>query len=109
MALVPHAGWYAKHKLGSHVVEAAIRSCAPEDQQALAATLLAGQDVAILAMNQFGRHVVRALLATPGVVKADTENALIRVKDQLRHSRFGRGVLHRLHTGNALRQVMREV
>lgn len=103
VALLPHVGWYAKNKLGSHVVEAAIRSCSPEDQRNLTNQLLADKDhdIAALAMNQFGRHVVRALLATPGPLRDDTEDALVRVKEQLRHSRFGRAVMHKLPTRGA--------
>lgn len=99
IALVPYVGWYAKHKLGSHVVEAAIRMCSLEDQQALAVPLLADQELAGVASNQFGRHVVRALLAGP--LKDDAKEGLVRVKEQLRHSRFGRGVLHKLSAGGA--------
>lgn len=101
VALIPHAGWYAKHKLGSHVVEAALRTCPLEDRGAISTALLADQDIAALATNQFGRHVVRALLSMPGPLKDDTEEALVRVKDQLRHSRFGRGVLQKVHAGGA--------
>jgi len=101
VALLPYVGWCAKHRLGSHVVEAAVKSCAPEDRRALATKLLADQDIAALAMNQFGRHVVRALLAMPGPLKDETEDALVRVKEQLKHSRFGRGVLHKVHAGSA--------
>jgi len=99
VALVPYVAWYAKHKLGSHVVEAAIRVCSLEDQHALATPLLADQELAAVAANQFGRHVVRALLARP--LKGGTQEALVRVKEQLRHSRFGRGVLHKLSAGGA--------
>lgn len=51
-ALLPQAKWHAKHRLGSHVVEAALRSCSQEDQIAIVKALLADQDVASLASSQ---------------------------------------------------------
>lgn len=94
-ALLPEAAWLAKHRLASHVVEAALRSCSAEDQQALAEALLANQHVAALSTNQFGRHVVRALLAMPAT-KEQVENALREVAGQIKYSRFGKSVLQSL-------------
>merc|ERR1711907_314068 len=50
---------FAKHKFGSHVVEAALRHTCFEDQQEMAKELLADKEqLLFLAGNQFGRHVV---------------------------------------------------
>jgi hypothetical protein len=95
-ALLPQAAWYAKHRLASHVVEAALRTCSSDDQHALAETLLTGQHIAVLATNQFGRHVVRALLQLPGALKEETEHAVRQVEDQIRYSRFGKNILQML-------------
>jgi len=55
--------------------------------------LLADKQVVDLANNKFGQHVVRALLATPGMLKQETEQALRGVELELRHSRFGKALL----------------
>jgi hypothetical protein len=94
-ALLPQVAWLAKHKLASHVVEAALISCSVEDQRALAEALLANKNVATLSTNQFGRHVVRALLALPAT-REQVESALREVEDQLKYSRFGKSMLQSL-------------
>jgi hypothetical protein len=91
--LVPQAAFYAKHRLASHTVEAALKFCSPEDQRALAEALLVHDKVATLATHQFGRHVVRSLLSMPEL-KLLAENALKGVDGQIKNSRYGRGILH---------------
>jgi hypothetical protein len=94
-ALLPQAAWLAKHKMASHVVEAALTSCSFEDQQTLAEVLLANQNIASLSTNQFGRHVVRVLCALPAS-KEQAEQALREVEDQIKFSRFGKKHLQSL-------------
>lgn len=101
-ALCRDVGGYAKHKFGSHVVEAALRHGASEDQRALSAALLADtEQLKALAMHQFGRHVVRALLATPGAPGAEAAEALRPMERQLKSSRFGKSVLQALRASLA--------
>jgi len=100
MALRPRAACHAKHRLGSHVVEAVLKSCSPEDGRSIAEPLLANKEVAALATSQYGRHVVRALLAMSGALKQETEDALWQVEKELRQSRFGRGVLQSLRAAS---------
>jgi len=99
-ALLPRVGWYAKHRLASHVVESALKSCSPADQRALAKALLADSQAAVLATNQFGRHVMRALLAMPAEIRQEAEEALKQAEGQLKHSRFGKGMLQLLPAGS---------
>jgi hypothetical protein len=94
-ALLPQAAWLAKHRLASHVVESALRSCSAEDQRTLAEALLANQNVASLSTNQFGRHVVRALFTLPAT-REQVESALREVEDQIKYSRFGKTMLQSL-------------
>jgi len=97
-ALLPHVAWHAKHRLASHVVEAALKTCSAEDQRALAEVLVEEKHIAGLATHQFGRHVVRALLMLPGNIKNEAEHALKQVEGQIKHSRFGKSILQTLPT-----------
>lgn len=96
IAILPNVTWYAKHRLASHVVEAALRSCALEDQRVIAEALLAYQQVSVLATNRFGHHVVQALLALPQPAKQQAEHALRQVEQQLKHSKLGNRILQLL-------------
>lgn len=100
-AILPNAARYAKHQLGSHVVEGALKFCSSDDQRDIAKALLADRDFAALASSQFGRHVVRALLTLPGSLHQDVEDALWQAEVQLQRSRFGKGVLQLLYAGSA--------
>jgi len=84
---------YAKDKFGSHVLEAALRHAGLEDQQVLARELLGdkGQLVA-LASNQFGRHVVKALVSMPDGLKKEALDVLQPMEGQLKASRYGKSV-----------------
>jgi len=93
---------YAKHKFGSHVVEAALRHASPDDQRVLARELLADKEqLMVLAANQFGRHVVRALLATPADIKKEAVAILHTMESQLKSSRYGKSVMQALRTAVA--------
>jgi len=84
---------YTKHKFGSHVVEAALRHASVEDQQGLARELLQDKEELIaLAANQFGRHVVRALLALPDGLRKEALEVLRPMESQLKASRYGKSV-----------------
>jgi hypothetical protein len=93
-ALQNNLNGFAKHKFGSHVVEAALRHSNTDDQRDLVNELLADRDqLMVLASNQFGRHVVRALLTMPGALKQEAVQALRPMQEQLKSSRFGKSVL----------------
>jgi len=88
---------FGRHKFGSHVVEAALRHASPDDQKVLVGQLLANKEqLMALAANQFGRHVVRALLEMPGNLKKDAVKALRPNEGQLKSSRYGKSVLQAL-------------
>jgi hypothetical protein len=87
----------AKHKFGSHVVEATLRHASLEDQRVLSRELLRNKErLMTLAANQFGRHVVRALLATPEELKKEAVEALRPMAVQLKASRYGKSVMQTL-------------
>jgi len=93
---------FAKHKFGSHVVEAALRHASLEDQQVLAKELLGNKEqLLVLAANQFGRHVVRALLLLPGALRKEAFEALHPMEDQLKASRYGKSVLQSLRAATS--------
>jgi len=101
-ALFADLGGLAKHKFGSHVAEAALRHASLDDQQALARELLGKSDqLMVLAANQFGRHVVRALLGLPGALKKEVVDALTPMQNQLKSSRYGKSVLQALRVATA--------
>merc|ERR1712216_840036 len=84
---------FSKHKFGSHVVEAALKHADLEDQKLLARGLLSAKDqLMMLAANQFGRHVVRALLSLPDGLKEEALKVLRPMEDQLKASRYGKSV-----------------
>lgn len=84
---------YTKHKFGSHVVEAALRHASVEDQQGLARELLQDKEELIaVAANQFGRHVVRALLALPDGLRKEALEVLRPMENQLKASRYAKSV-----------------
>jgi hypothetical protein len=92
---------FAKHKFGSHVVEAALRHSAFEDQQDLSKELLADKEQLLyLSGNQFGRHVVRAMLTMPADLKKEAVNALRPMESQLKASRYGKSVVQVLRTAS---------
>jgi len=89
---------YASQRLGSHVVEAALRSrsALDEDKLRLAAALCGDDDYLVhLATNQFGRHVVSLLADAKSemITRPTTVAALQRVEYRLSSSRYGKGVL----------------
>merc|ERR1719171_912678 len=80
-ALLPYVSWLAMDKLGSHVVEAALRFCPPEDLAAIVAELLADEDrLVYIATSQFGRYVIRALLEAPETLRQKAVDALTQVE-----------------------------
>jgi hypothetical protein len=96
VALLPRAYWHAKHKLGSHVVEAALRTCSEEDQLALVQALLNENQLVSIATNGFGRHVLRAMLAMTTKTKQMTAEALWKIEPQLKSTRTAKDVLQAL-------------
>lgn len=97
IALLANATWYANHRLGSHVVEAALRSCSPSDQGAIVEALLADEDQLVsLAGNQFGRHVVRAMLDMSSPHSQRSTEALQSIAGRLRQSKACKNVLQLL-------------
>lgn len=93
---------YAKHKFGSHVVESALRHASAEDQQMLTRELVANREhLMVLAANQFGRHVVRALLTMPGGMKKEVVGIMLPMEDRLKSSRYGKSVLQALRAATS--------
>jgi len=85
---------YSKHKFGSHVVEAALQHASLDDQQVMSSELLRDkQQLVTLAGNQFGRHVVRALLTMPGNLRTEAIATLRPMESQLKASRYGKSVI----------------
>jgi hypothetical protein len=90
---------FTKNKNGSHVVEAALQHSSLEDRQSLARELLKDQEQLVsLAANQYGRHVVKALLNLPGDLKQEVLGVLRPMRDQLKASRFGKSVFAKMPT-----------
>ncbi|CAE8708987.1 unnamed protein product, partial [Polarella glacialis] len=57
----------ARNRNASYVIEKALTYCSEEDRHAISTGLLSSpEDIALLAQNQFGAFVVRALLRLPG-------------------------------------------
>jgi hypothetical protein len=102
-ALVSDMFQYSKHKLGSHVVEAALLYSSPEDQRILALQLASDQHQLVsVAANQYGRHVVRALLSLPCDVRKEAVEVLAPMEQKLKSMRYGRSVLPSLRAASPL-------
>jgi hypothetical protein len=104
-ALSVDAIGYARTKHGSHVVEAALRFCALNDQRILVASLIEKKDQLLsVASNQYGRHVVKALLsarALPSELREAVKDSLRPFSSQLQSSRYGKSVLNNLHAASS--------
>jgi hypothetical protein len=93
-ALLRNLSWYSRHKLGSHVVEAALQSCSDTDRLAMAQILLNDDgDFLAVASSIFGRHVVWAMMATTPEIKLTTMEALWRIEPRLGTSKVGKEML----------------
>jgi len=93
---------YARHKLGSHVIEAALRLAAPEDRNTIMEKLLSDEDQLFsLSANQFGRHVVRSLLSQQGPQRQQVIRAIKPLEERLRSSRYGKSVVQTLRAVSA--------
>jgi hypothetical protein len=87
----------AKDQNGSHVVESAVEFCAMADTQIFADMLLSDPDqLSSLATDNYGRHVVKALLRTAGVWQEPIAVILRRSLQPLRKSKQGTPVLQAL-------------
>jgi hypothetical protein len=94
---------YSKHKLGSHVVEAALRLSSLEDQRALALQLASDQQqIFSVAADQYGRHVVRALLGMPSEFRKTAVEVLLPMERRLKSQRYGKSVLASLRAASTL-------
>jgi len=93
---------YSKQRYGSHVVEAALKYCSAEDQQELAQKLLStGDELTSLASNQFGHHVMRALLRVPpGELRREVVDAIRPLAAQLQSLRYGKRILQALNAAS---------
>jgi len=90
---------FARDKLGSHVIEAAVRLAAHEDRRAIVDKLLSDEDqLFALSANQFGRHVVRSLVHQQGPQRQQVIHALKPLEDRLRTSRYGKSVVQALRS-----------
>jgi len=84
----------AAHKRGSRIVEAALQQCAEEDRKGIAEELLASREnVLFLAEDQFGCHVVKALLRTSDENRRQIIEMLRPEREQMRSSKYGKYVL----------------
>lgn len=84
----------AAHKRGSRIVEAALQHCGEDVVRAMADELLASADQVInLAQNQFGCHVVKALLRNSEDDRKRIVEYLRPVKEQMRNAKYGKYVL----------------
>lgn len=82
---------------GSRVIESALDFCETTEKQAIAETLLADpEQLHSLATDPFGRHVVKALLRTPGDWQERIAVILRPAKRTLKESKNGRPVLQAL-------------
>lgn len=98
VALLPRAAVHAKHKLGSHVVEAALQACSQRDQLALVHALLSDtEELKAVASNVSGRHVVLRLLSMGPEIRQGSVEALLRIEPQLRASKGSKDVLQALY------------
>lgn len=92
----------AAHQRGSRIVEAALQQCAEGDRRAIAEGLLASrEEVLYLAENQFGCHVVKALLRTSEGNRRQIAEMLRPVKEHMRSSKYGKYVLAACNAGSA--------
>lgn len=84
----------ATHKRGSRIVEAALQNCADVERNAIVDGLLASRERALeLAQNQFGCHVMKALMKTSDENRKRLSNFMRPVREQMRHSKYGKYVL----------------
>jgi len=87
----------SRHRFASHVVEAALEFCAPEDQQEMACELIEDPDqLRTLADSQFGCFVVKSLLKMPGETSKQVAQLLMPIASQLETSKHGQRVVEDL-------------
>jgi hypothetical protein len=87
----------ARDQSGSRVIETALEFCEDTDKGHIAETLLANPDELIsLSTDPLGRHVVKALLRTPGGWQRSVADTLSPAIAGLRKSKQGRPVIQAL-------------
>jgi pumilio RNA-binding family len=92
-ALLKDVHGYARHQIGSLVVEAALKHASLEDQSSLVAQILVQEDQLLsMATSRYGCHVARALLDMPGELKKQSIKAFCPLNQQLKESRYGKSV-----------------
>jgi len=93
---------YSKQRFGSHVVEAALKSCSAEDQHMMVQQLLLKPDELLsLASNQFGHHVMRALLRVPpGELRREVVDAISPLATKMQSLRYGKRILQALNAAS---------
>jgi pumilio RNA-binding family len=92
-ALLKDIHGYARHQIGSLVVEGALKHASFEDQSSLVAKILVQKDqLLIMATSRYGCHVARALLDMPGELKKESIKAFLPLNQQLKESRYGKSV-----------------
>merc|ERR1711959_625883 len=86
----------ALQRKGSHVVEAALRFCSPEDRLLLAKQLIDNSESLLsLASGQFGRHVVQTMLSVEtdvSGIRHMTLGALTPLAHQLSSAKFAKHI-----------------
>jgi len=96
-AICPNLIQTAMDQNGSHVVESAVQFCEATDKKTIADTVLAASgQVLSLALDSYGRHVVKALLRTPGEWQEHVAAVLRPNIRALKQSSQGKPVLQAL-------------
>merc|ERR1712232_522282 len=84
----------ARNQNGSRVIETALEFCDEVDKQMIIAALIADpKQLESLAVDSFGRHVVTALLTTPGEWQRQVVDALRPGIKSVRESSRGKPVV----------------
>jgi hypothetical protein len=91
----------SQDRFGSHAVEAALRHASQEDQLGMTKQLLVNErEFVELAGNQFGRHVVKALLSMHGEVRRDVVKVLLPEESRLKSMRYGKSIIQHLRAAS---------
>jgi len=93
---------HAKHRQGSHVVEAALHFSSSDDQQLITERLIGDKSQLLsLTASQFGRHVVKALLAMKGELRQEVIESLRPLVPQLQARRYGKSVIKEVRAASS--------
>jgi len=92
----------ARNRNATYVIERALMYCSPEDQHTIATALLnQPSEFVALAQNQFGFHVVRAVVRMTGETSQTACVLLQCVMPQLQRCKYGARIVDELRHHNA--------